>query len=112
MALLRRVLPRFLGLRSAPQPRAFSTPSKVDLMKKRLEEGLDTKVVHVEDTSGGCGSFFRIFVASPKFEGQSLVEQHRLVNQLLSADIKEMHGLTLRTKTLSAFEREQASKSN
>jgi len=52
----------------------------------------------VQDVSGGCGAMFKIDVSSAVFKGKSLVEQHRTVNQLLSSEIKEMHGLTLTTK--------------
>ena len=31
-------------------------------------------------------------------QGQSLVKQHKVVHELLRAEIKEMHGLTLKTK--------------
>ena len=42
---------------------------------------------------------FRMLVVSPKFEGLSLVKQHRLVKDALKEDIANMHGLTLKTMT-------------
>ena len=70
-------------------------------MTKKLEEtfGPDA-VVQVEDTSGGCGSFYRVAVAAPSFAGVPRIKQHRLVNDALKSEIAEMHGLTIETKKL------------
>ncbi|CCW62638.1 unnamed protein product [Phytomonas sp. EM1] len=51
----------------------------------------------VQDVSAGCGSFFNIQVTSPVFTGKSLVQQHRIVNEVLKQEIKEIHGFTLKT---------------
>ena len=53
--------------------------------------------VGVEDASGGCGSFFNVKVVSPVFKGQSLVMQHRMINECLKEEIAELHGLTIKT---------------
>lgn len=55
--------------------------------------------VTVVDASGGCGSFYNITVASPVFAGKSLIQQHRIVNEVLKEEIKEIHGFTLSTAT-------------
>lgn len=49
--------------------------------------------------AGGCGAMYRILVVSPLFEGKSMVQQHRMVHDVLKADIAQMHGLTVSTKT-------------
>lgn len=38
--------------------------------------------VKVIDSSGGCGDFFQVLVVSPKFEGLTMIKQHRMVNQV------------------------------
>lgn len=38
--------------------------------------------VKVTDVSGGCGSMFDVEVVSARFEGQSRVKQHRMVNEV------------------------------
>jgi stress-induced morphogen len=76
--------------------------------------------------AGGCGTFFRIIVVSDKFNGLSLIKQHRCVAQplqlrsssilaaarvvqdVLAAEIKTMHGVTLVTKTPQQFEQESS----
>ena len=34
----------------------------------------------VQDVSGGCGAKFELVVISPDFEGNPLLERHRMVN--------------------------------
>lgn len=41
---------------------------------------------------------YKIEVSSKIFSGKSLVQQHKMVNDLLSEEMKTMHGLTLKTK--------------
>jgi len=65
-----------------------------------LKKGLKTDHVKVIDVSGGCGAMYNIEVLSSEFNGVSLMEQHRMVNSILSAEIQNMHGLILKTKPL------------
>ncbi len=70
-----------------------------DAVKSKLVSShLNPTAVHVEDISGGCGSFFKVTVESTAFNGKTLVAQHRLVNEVLKAEIAEMHGITVITK--------------
>lgn len=66
--------------------------------KLRASSRLQPTDVEVQDTSAGCGSFFKIKIVSPVFEGKPLIQQHRLVNEVLRDEIKEIHGFTLETK--------------
>ena len=38
---------------------------------------------------------YRVIVHSAQFAGKSKVQQHRLVNEILKEDIKQMHGIQL-----------------
>jgi BolA-like protein 3 len=68
-------------------------------MRKLLSEKLSATHCTVEDTSGGCGAFFRVVCVSPMFEGMRPLAQHRAVQAVLSAEIGAMHGLTIETMT-------------
>jgi stress-induced morphogen len=50
---------------------------------------------------GGCGAMYRVNVASKIFQGKSIVQQHKMVNDTLAEEMKKMHGLTITTKVLS-----------
>jgi stress-induced morphogen len=45
---------------------------------------------------------YRVEVISKKFNGKSVLEQHRMVNEVLKGDIAKMHGLTVKTKAANA----------
>ncbi|KAI7880634.1 bola-like protein [Lichtheimia hyalospora FSU 10163] len=63
----------------------------------KLTQALEPHKLRVVDVSGGCGSMYAIDIASKSFEGTSIVKQHRMVNQILKEEIKDMHGLQLKT---------------
>lgn len=63
-----------------------------------LDEELHPRSLVVRDVSGGCGSMFAISIESDKFNGMTMIKQHRLVNQILKTEISKWHGLQLKTK--------------
>lgn len=87
-------------LRVSRQLLAAAVLSAADIENRiRSSSALKVSAVQVKDTSSGCGSFFSIKVSSPDFEGKTLIQQHRLVNEVLKDEIKAIHGFTLETKT-------------
>lgn len=88
----------FVGLASRALVAARRSLSSEASLRDTLTKALEATTVSVEDVSGGCGAMFKIFVESPKFKGLSTVKQHRLVNDVLKEEIKEMHGLTIFTR--------------
>ncbi|KAH7038311.1 bola-like protein [Microdochium trichocladiopsis] len=56
----------------------------------------------VKDISGGCGSMYGIEIASEKFRGTNMLKQQRMVNAVLGEQMKEWHGVQLRTKVPQA----------
>jgi stress-induced morphogen len=59
----------------------------------------DASELAVEDRTGG-GDHFQVTIASPRFDGLSLVDQHRLVYEALSAPLGDgsIHELRIKTK--------------
>ena len=73
-------------------------PSAEDI-RKRIEAAIPGARVEVEDYTGG-GDHFRATVTAAAFEGRSRVEQHRLVYEVLDAEIGgAIHALALKTQT-------------
>ena len=74
-------------------------------MTDRLEALLATAFpgdeISVEDRTGS-GDHFQVTVASARFEGLSLVEQHRLVYDALAAPLADGTIHELRIKTMGA----------
>jgi len=59
----------------------------------------DATELVVEDRTGG-GDHFQVTVTSPRFNGLSLLDQHRLVNEALADPLADgtIHELRIRTR--------------
>jgi stress-induced morphogen len=59
----------------------------------------DASELDVEDRTG-TGDHFQVTVSSARFDGLSLLDQHRLVNEALAAPLADgtIHELRIRTK--------------
>ena len=66
----------------------------INILKEKFPLAIDIAVV---DISGGCGSMYEIYVESPEFKGMRLVKQHKMGNEALKGEIREMHGLRIST---------------
>lgn len=64
-----------------------------------LERAFPGGEVAVEDRTGG-GDHFQVIVTSERFNGLSLIEQHKLVNAALAVPLADgtIHELRIRTK--------------
>ena len=71
-----------------------------DSIRTLLAEAFpDASELDVEDRTG-TGDHFQVTVASAQFQGLSLLEQHRLVNEALAAPLADgtIHELRIKTK--------------
>ena len=71
-----------------------------DRLRALLEQAFpDAGELEVQDRTG-TGDHFQVTVASPRFQGLSLLDQHRLVNQALAAPLSDgtIHELRIKTK--------------
>ena len=59
----------------------------------------DATELSVKDRTGG-GDHFQVTVASPRFAGLALLDQHRLVNEALAEPLRDgtIHELRIKTK--------------
>ena len=72
----------------------------VEHLESLLQDAFpDAADLRVEDRTGG-GDHFQVTVASSRFEGLPLVEQHRLVYDALAAPLADgsIHELRIKTK--------------
>jgi stress-induced morphogen len=71
-----------------------------DRLRTLLQQAFpDAGELEVQDRTG-TGDHFQVTVASPHFEGLSLIDQHRLVNEALAAPLADgtIHELRIKTK--------------
>jgi stress-induced morphogen len=62
----------------------------------------DAQELRVEDRTGG-GDHFQVVVTTPRFDGLSLLDQHRLVNDALAEPLRDgtIHELRIKTRGTS-----------
>ena len=71
-----------------------------DTLRELLADAFpDATELSVEDRTG-TGDHFQVIVASPRFAGLSLIDQHRLVNEALATPLADgtIHELRIKTK--------------
>ena len=70
-----------------------------DTIRTLLEDAFPGDEIGVQDRTGG-GDHFQVTVASGRFAGLSLIDQHRLVNAALAAPLADgtIHELRIKTK--------------
>mmetsp|Transcript_6206 Transcript_6206/g.38575 ORF Transcript_6206/g.38575 Transcript_6206/m.38575 type:complete len:98 (-) Transcript_6206:916-1209(-) len=93
-------LRRALRSWTLPPARGFSAlaNSETDIKEKLLRHIPGNRTVDVQDTSGGCGTFYSIRVVADEFKGKSVIEQHKMINSILKEEVANWHGMTLVTK--------------
>lgn len=64
----------------------------------------DADEIRVEDRTGG-GDHFQVTIATPRFDGLSLLDQHRLVNEALAEPLRDGTIHELRIKTIGTGSR-------
>ena len=72
----------------------------VDRLESLLRDAFpNAPELSVEDRTGG-GDHFQVTVASPRFDGLPLLEQHRLVNDALAEPLRDgtIHELRIKTR--------------
>ncbi|XP_029170175.1 bolA-like protein 3 [Nylanderia fulva] len=66
----------------------------ISILRTRFPQA---QLIEVTDVQGGCGAMFDINVVAPEFKGLNTVKQHRIINEVLKEEIKDMHGLRIHT---------------
>lgn len=76
-----------------------------DQLKARFETLAAGTTAQVTDLTGTLDHYQAVIV-SPAFEGKMMIEQHRMVYQLVQSEIdsNEVHALTLKTYTPKQFQ--------
>ena len=78
-------------------------------IENKIKEKIKTTHLEVIDLRGG--DHIQVIVVSQDFENKSLVEQHKIVYDILSGEMKsnEIHALTLKTFLPSQWEKVKGS---
>ncbi|KAI1167402.1 bola-like protein [Nemania serpens] len=80
-----------------PEKPDYLNDAESAIWDKLVAEFSPTELL-VQDISGGCGSMYGIEISSDKFRGVNMLKQQRMVNAVLVEEMKDWHGIQLRTK--------------
>jgi len=76
------------------------------IVRTKLESAFSPSFIEIINESykhnvpKGSESHFKVVVVSTEFEGKSLIQRHRLVNQALAEELKHpIHALSIQAKT-------------
>ena len=83
-------------------------PTAEELIEKIRSSDLSPDVVEVTDDSDGCGSKFNAIIVSSKFDGVALLDRQRTVNDIISAEMQQIHAFTMKTWTPQQYEAKRA----
>uniref|UniRef100_M4BYD8 BolA-like protein n=1 Tax=Hyaloperonospora arabidopsidis (strain Emoy2) TaxID=559515 RepID=M4BYD8_HYAAE len=72
------------------------TPAQLEA---KIRQEIGAALVEAVELSDGCGSKFSLVVVHEGFEGQSLLERQRRVNDCLKEEMKQIHALQMKTWT-------------
>merc|ERR1712059_285 len=79
-----------------------------ELIREKLQVGLNSDHVEVKDQSDGCGGKFEAIIVSTKFEGVGLLARHRMVNAVLEEELKTIHAFSQKTFTPGQWKQKQS----
>ncbi|KAJ0401547.1 hypothetical protein P43SY_007261 [Pythium insidiosum] len=77
------------------------TPSHLET---KLRAELGATYVEAVDLSDGCGQKFSVIVVHDGFDGKSLLDRQRQVNECLKEEMTRIHALQMKTWTTSQYE--------
>ncbi|GFZ50839.1 hypothetical protein JCM24511_08597 [Saitozyma sp. JCM 24511] len=76
-------------------------------IERKLRESMTIEHFDIADTSGNCGSSFAVTIVSPDFAKKMTLARHKLVNQLLSDEISQLHAFSQKTLTPEQWAKEK-----
>ena len=84
-----------------------SHPSKLIRFGSWANSGEQTETCMVEDLSDGCGAKIDVVIVSDKFEGMGLLDRQRAVHAAIEDEMKTIHAITMKCKTVKQWENMQ-----
>ena len=75
-------------------------------IKETLAKALPVSLVETQDLTGG-GDHWQLIIVSAAFDGKGLLEQHRMVNEVLKEPLADqrIHALSLKTYSPAQWEK-------
>lgn len=68
------------------------------IIENKIKTKINCENLEVVDISGNCGTSFSVKIISPDFKGKPMIMQHRMVNEALKDELKEIHALQIKSE--------------
>ena len=68
------------------------------IVENKIRSKINCENLEVVDISGNCGTSFSVKIKSPDFKGKAMIMQHRMVNEALKDELKEIHALQIKSE--------------
>lgn len=68
------------------------------IIENKIKTKINCEDLEVADISGNCGTSFSIKIKSPDFKGKTMIMQHRMINEVLKDELKEIHALQIKSE--------------
>jgi acid stress-induced BolA-like protein IbaG/YrbA len=74
-----------------------------DNVRDYIQQGLECEHIEVD----GDGRHFQAVIVSKEFEGKGMLQQHKLVYQVLGDRMEKIHALSMKTMTPAQWANQQ-----
>ncbi|CBK23732.2 uncharacterized protein [Blastocystis hominis] len=88
----------------------FNRMKMQEMMIDKVKKQAEATIVDIKDISYDAGFLLEMLVVSPKFRGMKLIQQHRLMNKILSDELSILHGITFKCMTPEQYEAQKQEK--
>jgi len=68
------------------------------IIENKIKSKIKCDNLEIIDISGNCGTSFSIKLKSPDFKGKTIIMQHRMVNEALKEELKDIHALQIKSE--------------
>lgn len=68
------------------------------IIENKIRSTIKCENLEIVDISGNCGTSFSIKLKSPDFKGKTIIMQHRMVNEALKEELKDIHALQIKSE--------------
>ena len=85
-----------------------SDPTLQELIAQKLRANLNIIDLVIKDKSGGCGQSFLAVIIAEEFKDMKLIDRQKKVNEILAAEIAQIHAFEMKTWTAEVWETKKA----
>ncbi|KAF8735327.1 hypothetical protein AX14_002258 [Amanita brunnescens Koide BX004] len=68
-------------------------------LETAIRNSIPVSHLEVQDQSSGCGESYAVVIVSEVFKGKTTLARHRYVNDILKAQIAQLHAFSQKTYT-------------